>query len=67
MARNGKGSKPVCWDCGERIPLDNQWRRFEPAVVAPPAAVHVCGSSCQKTPPGRQVFHTDELLRGIGV
>lgn len=56
-----RNSAPVCWDCKDRIDLNNPWRRFAPEVVAPPAGVHVCGPKCRKTPLEEKVFLIEEL------
>ncbi len=54
---NPKGySKPVCWWCKIRIPLDAPYRGEAPEMGQPGVGVFVCSPECPERPEGRKVY-----------
>ena len=60
MATVRKTSKPICWDCGIDLPVDNGYRREAPEVVALPSGVIVCTPACPGRPDGLRTWKRGE-------
>lgn len=57
------GSKPVCWFCKMRIPLDTTARATTPDLGLPTGVgVIICTPACPQRPPGTKVYR-HPLLR----